>query len=303
MTQLAEVRPPLDDEVLVVVGPTASGKSALALGLGERFGGEIISADSVQIYRAFDIGAGKPSRADRARVAHHLIDLADPLDPYDAARYAREADRAIALVRDRGRRPIVCGGTFLWVRALLYGLAPAAPADPEVRRRHQRIAAEEGNAALHAALGRVDPASAARLAPNDVVRVSRALEIHELTGTTQTEWHAAHGFREPRYRHRLIGVERSRDELDRRIMLRAQRMIAHGWLDEVQSLIDRGYGAARAMRSVGYKQVHAHLHGELEGDLLEAVIRATRVFARRQRTWLRDEAVDWLKVGSKLEGE
>jgi tRNA dimethylallyltransferase len=295
VSTLADLRPPADDELLVVVGPTASGKTELALALAERFGGEIIGADSVQIYRHFDVGSGKPTGAERARVPHHLIDVRDPLDPLDAARFAELADEAIAQVRARGRIPVVCGGTFLWQKALIFGLAPAPPGAGERRREHERIAREEGRAALHAALGRVDPAAAARLAPNDFVRVSRALEIFELTGRTMTDWHAAHGFARPRHRARLLGVARDRGEIDRRIAERTAHWLAGGWIDEVASLLERGYGRARAMGSVGYRQVRAHLAGELaRADLEAAVVRATRVFVRRQRTWLRDQPVTWL---------
>lgn len=285
-----------DDELCVVVGPTASGKSDLALALAEAQNGEIVGADSVQIYRRFDLGSGKPTAAERARVSHHLVDAIDPLDPIDAARFVALADRAIAEVRARGRHPIVCGGTFLWVKALLFGLAPMPPADPAIRARHEALAAAEGRAALHAALAKVDAAAAARLAPNDLVRVSRALEVFELTGKTQTAWHAEHAFATPRHRARLVGVERSRDELDARIVSRTQRWLAAGWIDEVRALIAEGYGAARAMESVGYRQVRDHLAGELPGDQLEeAIVRATRTFVRRQRTWLRDQPVTWTR--------
>src|SRR6185503_17437759 len=160
----------------VVVGPTASGKTALAIRLAEERGGEIVSADSVQIYRRFAVGTGKPSASEQARAVHHLIDVLEPDQPIDAAGWATLATRTIDEVRARGKEPIVCGGTFLWVRALLFGLAEAPAGDPVVRARHREQAEREGRPALHAALSQVDPQSAARLAPNDFVRVSRALE-------------------------------------------------------------------------------------------------------------------------------
>ncbi len=292
------IRPPDGDELLVVVGPTASGKTDLAIRLCEELGGEVIGADSVQIYRHFDIGSGKPTAEELARAPHHLVGVVDPLEAIDAKVYADMADLAIAEVRGRGRVPIVCGGTFLWVKALISGLAATPPADPEVRERHAALVAREGRAALHAALAAVDPEAAARVSPNDFVRVSRALEVYELSGRRQSSFHAEHGFRVPRHRARLLGVERPREELDERIRRRTAAWLSSGWIDEVKSLCDRGYGEARAMASVGYRQVRDHLRGELPSEeLAEAIVRATRVFARRQRTWLREQPVEWTAAG------
>jgi tRNA dimethylallyltransferase len=278
---------------LFIVGPTASGKSALALKLAESLGGEIVSADSMQIYRGFDIGTGKPSPAERAQVVHHLLDVAEPLESWDAARWADEATRAIAAIAARGRIPIVCGGTFLWVRALIYGLVEAPRGDEELRARHRALAEAEGRAALHGRLAQVDPPSAARLAPNDFVRVSRALEVFELTGTPLSQLHAAHGFRAPRMAARLVGVQRERSEQDELIARRVHAMLEAGWTDEVRQLIARGAGEARAMQSVGYRQIFEALSAGAAPDA-DAIVRATRVFARRQRTWLRDQPVEWL---------
>src|SRR5262249_36219139 len=150
---------------------------------------------SVQIYRHFDVGSGKPTPEERRRATHHLVDLLDPLDAMDAQRYAELANRCIGELRARGRAPIVCGGTFLWMKALVYGLAPTPAADPATRARHAEFARREGRPALHARLAEVDPSAASRLAPNDLVRVSRALEIYELTGRPQSSWYAEHGFR------------------------------------------------------------------------------------------------------------
>jgi tRNA dimethylallyltransferase len=286
-----------DERLLFIVGPTASGKSALALRLARELGGEILSADSMQIYRGFDIGTGKPSAEERQQVPHHLLDVAEPLETWDAARWADEATRLIADVRARGRVPIVCGGTFLWVRALIYGLAEAPRGDDELRARHRAWAERDGRGALHARLAEVDPPSAARLAPNDFVRVSRALEVFELTGTPMSQLQAAHGFREPRLAARLVGVARERPEQDELIAARVRNMLAAGWVGEVEALVARGQGAARAMQSVGYRQIFEALASGTAGDqaaLAQAIARATRIFARRQRTWLRDQPVEWL---------
>jgi tRNA dimethylallyltransferase len=287
------------EPLLVLVGPTASGKSAIALRAAERLGGEVISADSVQVYRRFDIGSGKPTPDERRRVPHHLVDIADPLAPMDAAMWARLADEAVADVRSRGRVPIVCGGTFLWVRALLLGLVPAPPADEAIRARHREMVATSGRAALHDELARFDPDAARRLAPNDFVRVSRALEVYELTGKPLSEWHEGHGFRERRHAARLVGVRFDAEALEARITRRVRAMFDAGFVEEVRALLDDGYRESRAMASVGYRQVaDALVAGTVDRNaLVTEVVRATRIFARRQRTWLREEPVEWLEPG------
>jgi len=288
---------PSEGELLVVVGPTASGKTELAIRLAETLEGEIISADSVQIYRDYDAGSGKPSAEELARARHHLVSEQDPFDPIDAAMFATRAEAAIAEIRARGKIPIVCGGTFLWIKSLVWGLAPAPPADASIRARHAEFAQAEGRAALHEMLSRVDPESAARLAPNDFVRVSRALEIHELTGKPQSVFFAEHGFVERRHPARLVGVALPREELDEKIRRRARIWLEMGWIDEVRALLERGHASTRPMGSVGYKQVRAHVEGQLPHDELEdSIVRATRVFARRQRTWIRDLGVEYVAL-------
>jgi tRNA dimethylallyltransferase len=294
--------PPL----IVVVGPTASGKTELALRLAEVAGGEIVSADSVQVYRGFDIGSSKPTRAEQERAPHHLIDLVDPEQPFDAARWASLAAGAIDEIRARSRRPFVVGGTFLWVRALLHGLAEAPPGDPGIRARHQAIAEREGRSALHAELGRVDPALARKLNPNDLLRVSRALEVWELTGVTLSSWQAGHGFRPERFDARLVGILWPRAEIDERIARRVEAMLAAGFVEEVRSLIAAGHAAARPMRSVGYRQLAAAIErgGPIDTAALSAeIVRATRVFVRRQRTWLRAQPVLWLPPNEAFDGD
>lgn len=292
--RIEDVPPPERDELLVVVGPTASGKTALAIALAERFGAEIVSADSVQIYRRFDAGSGKPSAEELARAPHHLVGAVDPLAKMDAAIFAGLADEAIAGARARGKAVVVCGGTFLWVKALVQGLAPLAPSSDDIRARHKALAESEGRARLHEMLAEVDPASAARLAPNDLVRVSRALEVYELTGETLSSRHESHGFRAHRHRYRLLRPSTSAADLDVNIAKRVDAFFASGWIEEVEAMLADGLGAARAMESVGYRQVAAHVAAGKTGDAAElarSIVRATRVFARRQRTWLRDEDI------------
>jgi tRNA dimethylallyltransferase len=291
--------PPL----ICVVGPTASGKTALALRLAEQTNGEIISADSVQIYRYFDIGSGKPTAAELARVPHHLLSAIDPHTEMDASLFAAAAVELIEGVRSRGRTPIVCGGTYLWVKALLYGLAPAPPQNAAIREQHRQFVETQGRPALHQKLLSIDPTTAARLMPNDFVRVSRALEVYELTGRPMSAFLAEHGFREPRYDAQLIGVQHAHEALHQRIHARVTEMFAMGWLEEVRALSDAGYAETRPMKSVGYRQVlEAVKSGRvLDASLIEDVARVTRIFARRQRTWLRDIGVQWLSQESAAE--
>jgi len=283
------------DELLCVVGPTASSKTDLAIRICEEVGGEVVGADSVQIYRHFDIGSGKPTAAERERVPHHLVDVADASDPWDAARWASEAQQVIARVRSRGRVPVVCGGTYLWVRALVFGLAEAPPASAELRKALEQQAEQLGRPALHARLAAVDPETAARLSPNDFVRVQRALEVFELTGRPLSALHREHRDKPARHRARLVGVRWSAAELEARIAKRAVAWLAQGWSDEVRRLVAIGLREARPMAAVGYRQVLDYIEGRLpESELPASITRATKVFARRQRTWLRDAPVVWV---------
>lgn len=280
----------------VVVGPTASGKTALAIELAEQLNGEIVGADSVQIYRHFDIGSGKPSAEELARVPHHLIGVVDPAEDIDASRFAELADAAIADIVARGKVPIVCGGTFLWVRALLYGLVKAPPGNDAIRQEHARFVEAHGRAALHARLRETDPHSFARLNPNDFVRVSRALEVLELTGAPLSQLQAEHGFRHPRYDFQMTGVRHTADELTARITRRVTAMLEQGWEDEVRHLLSQGYADTRPMASVGYRQVALAVTSNAppsRAQLCEEVVKVTRIFARRQRTWLREQPVLW----------
>jgi tRNA dimethylallyltransferase len=286
------------DELLVLAGETASGKTALAVSLARAYGGEIVGADSVQVYRRFDIGSGKPNAAELEGVPHHLIDVADAKEPIDAGRFVELADAAIADVRARGRIPIVCGGTYLWIKALLYGLAAAPSAPPELRASLQEEATRLGSPALHARLGEIDAETAARLHPNDAVRIVRALEVHATTGRPLSSWQAEHGFRSVRHRARVVAIARPRADLEERIARRVDRMLEQGLVDEVRALIEDGYGDTRAMNAVGYAEVKAHLQGEIAApDLATKITRSTRIFARRQRTWLKGANVEWVSVG------
>ncbi|MEO8874638.1 MAG: tRNA (adenosine(37)-N6)-dimethylallyltransferase MiaA [Polyangiaceae bacterium] len=273
--------------LLAFVGPTASGKTELAIRVCEKVGGEIVSVDSVQVYRGFDIGSGKPNAEERLRARHHLIDVVGPLEPIDASRFAELAALAITDIRARGKKPILCGGTFLWLKALLFGLAEAAPASEEIRARHRSEIEAIGREAFHDRLRAVDPESAERLHFNDVVRVSRALEVHELTGKKLSDEHRAHRFANARYEAELFAVARTPEDLTNRIRLRVESWLSSGWIEETEKLLADGYGPSRAMTTVGYREVRDFLVGDLaRADLSATIVRRTRVFARRQRTWL-----------------
>jgi tRNA dimethylallyltransferase len=283
--------------VIAIVGPTASGKSDLALTWAQQLSGEIVSADSVQIYRHFDIGSGKPSREELARAPHHLLSEIEPHAEMDASLFAATALERIARIVERGRTPIICGGTFLWTKALVYGLVPAPPKDEAIRERHRQLALEQGRRALHEQLLSVDPVCHARLNPNDLVRVSRALEVYELTGKPLSQLQREHAFSQPRVDARLFGVVHPREQLHLRILRRAERMFAAGWVEEVRALMAAGFGATRPMASVGYREIAAAISDGATIDdvsLIDDVARVTRIFARRQLTWLREQPVTWL---------
>ena len=274
--------------ILVVAGPTATGKTAAALALGRRLGGELVGADSVQVYRGFDIGSSKPTAAELAGVPHHLLDVADPDQPLDAMRYAELADAAIAGIARSGRLPIVVGGTGLWLRALLRGLVELPVPDPALRARLDEEVSRLGAPALHARLAAVDPRAASAVHPHDALRIVRALEVLEQTGEPLGDLRHRHALGGPRYRALVLALDRpSRDELGARIDARLDAMLAAGWLDEVRGLLARWGPDVRPLGSVGYREIAGHLRGQLSlAEAIEQARRATRVLTRRQRTWL-----------------
>jgi tRNA dimethylallyltransferase len=274
---------------IVLAGPTASGKTAVALALARRLPLEVISVDSALVYRGMDIGTAKPTAAERAAVPHHLIDILDPAEAYSAARFVDDATRLAREIRARGRLPLLVGGTMLYVKALRGGLDPMPPADPALRAALDARAAAEGWPALHAELRRVDPASAARLAPGDRQRVQRALEVFLVSGRPLSAWQAG-AASAPGGDWPLVALEpASRAWLHERIAARFDAMLAAGLIDEVRALRARGdlHRELPAMRCVGYRQAWAALEtGELAA-LRETGIAATRQLAKRQLTWLR----------------
>jgi tRNA dimethylallyltransferase len=285
-------------DAVLLMGPTASGKSALALELAARFPVEIVSVDSAQVYRGMDVGTAKPSRDIRAAVAHHLIDVCDPTDNYSAGRFRRDALRLVAEIRGRGRVPLLVGGTMLYFRALTRGIAPLPEADAGVRARIDAKARGLGWPALHAELAARDPEAAARIRPADGQRIQRALEVLELTGRRMSELQK---LAEPApltfAAFALLPI--GREELYRRIDLRFLEMMEGGFIDEVRALRERGdlHAGLPSLRAVGYRQLWAHLVGECDLEVaITAAQRATRNLARRQLSWVKaDPSVHWLR--------
>lgn len=275
----------------MIVGPTGAGKTGLAIALAERTGGEVVSADSQQVYVGMDIGTGKVTAEERARVPHHLIDVVRPDEEMTAARFIELADRAIQDVAARGRPVIVCGGTGLYVRALLLGLFEGPPASPAVRAELMALAEREGGAALHAELARVDPPAAQKIDPNDQKRTIRALEVFRVTGEPITVHQARHDHRStpPRYPHRLVGLAPERDELYRQIDARVDQMIAAGLEGEVTALREQGYlPPLRSQQAIGYAELHDACEGRVErARAIELIKRNSRHYARRQLSWYR----------------
>ena len=288
---------PQTDELplIAVVGATASGKSDWALALAERLNGEIIGADSRQIYRGLDIGTAKPSSAARARVPHHLVGHVDPRERYHLARYLEETRAALAGIRARGRRPILAGGTGQYVWALLEGWnVPAVAPDLALRAELQALAVRKGPSVLHAALAAVDPAAAERINPNNVRRVIRALEVERISGRPISSWHET---RDP-LDALILGPTLERPALDARIEARVRAMFQAGLVEEVRALLAGGLPAnSPGLGTIGYREVVRHLRGALTlPDAEAAVMLATRQLARRQVTWFRrdDARIQWL---------
>jgi tRNA dimethylallyltransferase len=284
--------------LVVIVGPTGAGKTALAIALAERAGAEIVSCDSQQVYVGMDVGTGKASPDERARVRHHLLDVVAPDQEMTAARFIALADAAITDIAARGRSVVVCGGTGLYVRALLLGLFDGPGRDPALRAQLQAEADAHGVAALHARLAGVDPDIAPRIDRNDLKRIIRALEVLALTGEPMSVHQRRHDHRAAaaRYPARLIGLAPARDDLYRRIDARVDAMLDAGLIAEVTALRAAGYRPPlRSQQAIGYAELHEHLDGALElSRAIELIKRNSRRYARRQISWYRpDPTVTW----------
>jgi tRNA dimethylallyltransferase len=291
---------PPEPLLVVIVGPTGSGKTALAIALAEQFSGEVVSCDSVAVYRNFEIGTAKPSAEERSRIPHYLIDVADPTEAFTAGEYARQARAAVREIAQRGHLPIVVGGTGLYLRAMLEGLSPAPQRSEELRERLRSRAADRGSGYLHRVLQRLDSGSAAKIHPNDAPKVMRAIEVCLASRGRMSELVQSRG-RDPLQGFRIlrVGLNPPRERLYERINQRAAQMFTDGLVEETQAQLQR-YGDSRAvtpMHSLGYEQALQHLSGELTLEqAIGACQQGHRNYAKRQMTWFRREpGVTWLE--------
>jgi tRNA dimethylallyltransferase len=289
-------KPSVLHPLVVIVGPTASGKTSLALKLAEQFDGEIVSCDAVAVYRGLDVGSAKPTAAERARVPHHAVDILNADEASTAGDYARAARAALTEIKARGRLPIVTGGTGLYLRALLEGLAPAPPRDEEMRERLRERATRNGPEYLHRLLKRLDPAAAAMIHPNDVPKVIRSVEVTLAARQPQSEQWRAGRDRLQGFRVLQMGLNPPRVGLYARINERAARMFDEGLLEETQTARARYGDACRALGSLGYAQAVAMLRGEMtRAEAIAAAQQGHRNYAKRQMTWFRrDKQIEWL---------
>lgn len=274
-----------DGKVVAILGPTCTGKSQLAEDLAGEFGGEIVNADSMQVYRSFDIGTAKPCPETRERIKHHLIDIAEPNGNFDAARFKELADTAIRDVWSRSSIPIIVGGSGLYLRVLFHGIfsIPSSEAiRAELRERYDATPSD-----VYEELKRVDPLYALRISHRDRVRVVRALEIFRVSGKTMSEWESDHGFREERYQVYRIGLIRERQDLYERINARVEAMLLQGWVDEVRAILAAGYDpSCKPFSSIGYREILLYLRGAIGyADMVTRIKQETRRYAKRQLTW------------------
>ena len=291
-------------QLVLITGPTATGKTALAVELASCYDAEIISADSRQVYRYLDIGTAKPTAGERAAVPHHLLDVVNPDERFDSARFRTLALAAIQDILQRGKRVFVVGGTGLYLRALTRGLCVGPPANPVLRAQLQEQEQNEGRGFLYQWLSRIDPDVAVRLHPNDTVRLIRALEVFLQTGTPLSYWQRAHGFRERPFSTLTIGLVLDRETLACRITQRCRQMVDNGLVDEVRGLWERGYGPELPLlQTIGYAQIGDMLQGSCSlEEALAQIAKETRQLAKRQLTWLRAEPeICWVAPSQKRE--
>ena len=284
--------------VIVICGPTALGKTAVAIDLAKSFGAEIIGADSMQIYRYMDIGTAKPNPGEQAAVPHYMIDIVDPDEPFDAKQFAKKAREKIFALHDRRVVPFVVGGTGFYIKALVHGLFSDVPSNPDIRRRLKEEGEIRGIESLYSRLRKCDPESAKTLHPNDAYRITRALEVYESAGKRLSEYHREHGFMDMPFNVLKIGLNMNRDLLYDRINQRVDRMIDAGLLDEVKGLLNMGYGAdLKSMQSIGYRHMVDFIQNRCSwNEALRTFKRDTRRYAKRQLTWFKaDSEIKWSK--------
>lgn len=284
--------------IIVICGPTGIGKTSFSISLARAFNGEIVGADSMQIYKYMDIGTAKPSPDEVAKARHHLVDFIDPADPFDAGRYVQQADLAIIEIAGRKKLPIVAGGTGLYIRALLHGLFRSTPICAKTMAKLTCEFEEKGGRHMHDQLKSCDPVAAQKIHPNDAFRVLRALEVYQTTGKPISDRQTHHNFNQNRYRYLKLGLKMDRDVLYERINQRVEIMLDSGLLDEVRGLIKKGYSLdLKSMQSIGYKQMGMFLKNEVDyNEAVRLLKRDTRRYAKRQFTWFnRDKDIHWLE--------
>ncbi|RZB34377.1 MAG: tRNA dimethylallyltransferase [Desulfobacteraceae bacterium Eth-SRB1] len=285
-------------KIVVICGPTGIGKTSAAIEIAGEFKGEIINADSMQIYKYMDIGTAKPTIDEQARIKHHMIDIVCPDEPFDAAMYAKMAREISMKLDSRDVVPFVAGGTGFYIKALLYGLFMAGRSDVNIRERLKREAEVHGADFLHTRLSKCDPVAAENIHPNDEYRIIRALEIYEITGKSLSEYHEEHRFADEPFKVLTIGLDMNREILYDRINSRVDAMIDAGLVDEVKRLLHKGYSEnLKPMQSIGYRHAVDYIKGRLSWD--EAMLtlkRDTRRYAKRQMTWFKaDSQIVWVK--------
>ena len=285
---------------IAVVGPTASGKTALGMALAERFRGEIVSCDALQVYRHMDVGTAKPSAGDRERIAHHMLDLREPCQDFTAGDYQRMGREALKAIRARGNVPVVVGGTGFYLRVLTEGLFEGPGRSEELRARLRRIVARRGPQCIHSALHRVDPESANRLAPADAERNIRAYEIYLQSGRTMTWWQGLPKDTLTGFRWLKLSIRRPRTDLYARIDRRVEEMFRQGFVEEVRALMEGYPRDCHAFKAIGYRQIAAHLEGKCTMEqAIEDTRRESRRYAKRQLTWFRaDPEIVWLDAAA-----
>ncbi len=286
-------------KLLVILGPTASGKSALGMDIAHELNAQILSADSLQVYRHFDIGTAKPTSPDQERIRHHIIDVIDPAEEFNAGMFRERASAVIRDLHGQGVNIIVAGGTYLYVKILLSGLIDGIPSDTDIRADIKKENLALGTERLYERLKSIDPEAASKIHTNDYVRIERALEVHYLTGQKISNLHMRHGFSESSYNYMKIGITIQREALKDKIDERVDDMLERGLVEEVRRIRDMGYASdIKPMQSIGYKQINQYLDNEISLEqTIELIKRDTKRFAKRQMTWLRnDKEIKWYDI-------
>ena len=286
--------------IVVICGPTGVGKTSAAVEMAEFFNGQIISADSMQIYRYMDIGTAKPTYEEQARVTHHMIDIVDPGEHFDAAMFAEIAGEKIRQLHKQGVVPFIAGGTGLYIKTLIHGIFPSVPVDPGIRMKLKKEASAEDIGFLYERLSKCDPGTAGKIHPNDTYRIIRALEVFETTGKTISECHHEHRFANKRFRVLKIGLHMNRESLYEHINTRVDAMTETGFADEVRNLLNMGYQPdLKSMQSIGYRHITGYIRGKLSWEeAMQTLKQDTRRYAKRQMTWFRtDSEIVWTEAG------